>query len=81
MKVNQKINNSLSLKRKVEMYQWEETKHKLEKKRIESMEKEKADLESYFIPKTLKKNSELAQKYPDDFLKRVEYYKLYNKQY
>ena len=25
---NQKVNNSLSLKRKVEMYQWEETKHK-----------------------------------------------------
>ena len=43
------------------------------------MEKERADPELYFNPKISKKNLEITKKYPDDFLKRVEYYKLFKK--
>ena len=55
----------------------EQTKKKLEKKKTESMEKEEADTDLYFNPKISKKNMELTQKFPNDFLKRLEYYKLF----
>ena len=40
---------------------------------------QKVDPNLYFNPKISKKNYEITNKYPDDFLKRVEYYKLFKK--
>ena len=61
------------------IHEGEQIRKKIEKKKLESMEKERADPELYFNPKISKKNLEITKKYPDDFLKRVEYYKLFKK--
>ena len=55
----------------------EEMKKKREKKIKES--KEKIDPNLIFYPKISKKVFEMTQKYPDDFLTRMEYYILFKK--
>ena len=59
------------------IYQGKQTQKIREKKKQESMQK--VDPNLYFNPKISKKNYEITNKYPDDFLKRVEYYKLFKK--
>ena len=57
------------------IYQGKQIQKNRENKKLESMEK--VDPNLYFNPKISKKSCELTNKYPDDFLKRVEYYKLF----
>ena len=59
------------------IYEGEQIKKNREKKMKESQEK--VDPNLYFNPIISKKNYEITKKYPNDFLKRVEYYKLFKK--
>ncbi len=59
------------------IYEGEQIKKKREKKILESQEKIDPNLK--FKPILSKRIYEMTQKYPDDFLKRVEYYQLFKK--
>ena len=59
------------------IHEGEQLKKDREKKMLELQEK--VDPDSYFNPKISKKLLDMTTKYPEDFLKRVEYYKLFKK--